>query len=266
MNDIPATPQGVDASAPHSARVWNYWLGGKDNYPVDRVLGDQILATYPKFATDARAGRAFLVRAITHLAGQEKVRGFLDVGTGLPTHHNTHEIAQAIAPESRVVYVDNDPMVLAHARALLNSSAEGATDYVDADLREPEKVLARAGEVIDLDRPIGLSIIGTLGHIPDLEQALGVMRTYLDALPSGSFLVFGDLMSEEASTAEAVDQWNESATLPYRSHSLAEITSFFDGLEILAPGVGPVTEWRPGDVEVGSSPDTDMYGGVARKP
>ena len=230
MSGSPAVPDGVDASAPRSARVWNYRLGGKDDYPVDRVLGDRILATYPEFATDARAGRAFLVRAITHLAGQEKVRGFLDAGTGLPTHHNTHEIAQAIAPESRVVYVDNDPMVL------------------------------------DLDRPIGLSIIGALGHIPDLEQALGLMRTYLDALPSGSFLVFGDLMSEETSTAEAVDQWNESATLPYRSHSLAEITSFFDGLDILSPGVGPVTEWRPGDVEIGSSPDTDMYGGVARKP
>lgn len=267
MSDSPAVPEGVDTSAPHSARVWNYWLGGKDNYPVDRAFGDQLLSVYPQIAVDARAGRDFLVRSITHLTAEEGVRQFLDIGTGLPTHHNTHEIAQAAAPESRVVYVDNDPMVLAHARALLVGAEEGATEYVDADLGDTDQVLAKAGETIDLKQPVALSVIGTLGHIPDLEQALALTRSYMDALPSGSFLVLGDnVMPDDPVAVEALEQWNEGAALAYRSHTLAEFTRYFDGLELLEPGVGPVTRWRPAPVEVGSAPGTDMYGAVARKP
>ncbi|WP_017583785.1 SAM-dependent methyltransferase [Nocardiopsis valliformis] len=262
----PSFPEGVDLSAPHSARVWNYWLGGKDNYPVDRELGDQILHIHPKIAVDARAGRAFLVRTITHLAREEGVRQFLDVGTGLPTHQNTHEIAQAAAPDSRVVYVDNDPMVLAHARALLTGTAEGATEFVDHDLRDADQVLARASKLLDLDRPVGLSIIGTLGHIPTLKEAVDIVRAYLAGLPSGSFLVVADaVLPKEGSAADALDEWNKEAALAYRGHTLAEFASYFEGLELLEPGIGPSPLWRPEPVDVGNTPDTDMYGAVARK-
>ncbi|SIO88020.1 SAM-dependent methyltransferase [Nocardiopsis sp. JB363] len=267
MSGSPPVPDGVDISVPHSARVWNYWLGGKDNYPVDRAFGDQIVSLYPQIGVDARAGRAFLVRAITHLAGQEGARGFLDLGTGLPTHQNTHEIAQAVAPESRVVYVDNDPMVLAHARALLIGSRDGATAFVDADLREPSRVLSRADEVLDLDRPVVLSAIGVLGHVPTMQEAADLVRGYMGGLASGSFLVLGDnVMPDDPVAVEALDQWNEGAALAYRTHTLAEFTSFFDGLELLEPGVVPSTRWRPETLKTGAAPRTDMYGGVARKP
>ena len=267
MTDTSSAPEGVDTSAPHSARVWNYWLGGKDNYKVDRDFGDHLLTVYPRVLVDARAGREFLVRSITHLAKDEGVRQFLDIGTGLPTHQNTHEIAQAAAPESRVVYVDNDPMVLAHARALLVSTAEGRTEYVDADLHDTDQVLAKAGEVLDLEQPVALSVIATAGHIPDLEQALGIIRAYMEALPAGSFLVFGDnVMPDDPVAVDALDQWNEGAALTYRSHTLAEFTRYFDGFELLDPGVVQVTRWRPAPVEIGTAQETDMYGAVARKP
>ncbi|MBQ1080548.1 SAM-dependent methyltransferase [Nocardiopsis sp. B62] len=262
-----SAPEGVDVTTPHSARVWNYWLGGEDNYPVDRELGDQILGIHPGIAVDARAGRAFLVRAVTHLAREEGVRQFLDVGTGLPTHRNIHEIAQSVAPDARIVHVDNDPLVLAHARVLLRGTEEGATAFVDHDLRDTGRVLARAGELLDLDQPVGLSVIGTLGHLPTLEEAAGVVRSYLAGLPSGSFLVVADaVLPDEGSAAEALDEWNREAALAYRGHTPAEFASYFDGLELLDPGVGPTPLWRPEPGEVGRTPDTDMYGAVARKP
>ena len=267
MSDSPDVPDGVDITVPHSPRVWNYWLGGKDNYPVDRAFGDQIVSLYPQVAVDARAGRAFLVRAITHLTEREGVRGFLDLGTGLPTHQNTHEIAQAVAPASRVVYVDNDPMVIAHAHALLTGSDEGATAFLDADLRVPSEVLARAGEVLDLDRPVALSIIGVLGHVPTMEEAADLVRAYVTGLPSGSFLVVGDnVMPDDPVAVEALERWNEGAASSYRGHTLAEFASFFDGLELLEPGVVPSTRWHPETLRSGSAPRTDMYAGVARKP
>lgn len=267
MSGSPAVPDGVDVSVPHSARVWNHWLGGKDNYPVDRAFGDQIVSLYPQIAVDARAGRAFLVRAITHLAGREGVRGFLDVGTGLPTHHNTHEIAQDVASESRVVYVDNDPMVLAHARALLTGSHDGATAFVDADLREPDRVLSRAGEVLDLDRPVVLSAIGVLGHVPTMAEAAELVRAYMAGLASGSFLVVGDnVMPDDPIAVEALERWNEGSALTYRTHTPAEFTSYFADLELLEPGVVPSTRWRPETRKPGAAPRTDMYAGMARKP
>ncbi|WP_285731891.1 SAM-dependent methyltransferase [Nocardiopsis sp. ATB16-24] len=263
MSDIPS----IDITVAHSARVWNYWLGGKDNYPVDRELGDQILRTYPGIATDARAGRAFLVRGITHLAGKEGVRQFLDIGTGLPTADNTHEVAQSVAPESRVVYVDDDPMVLAHARALLVGTEEGATRFVDNDLCEVDKVLAEAGELLDFDRPVALSVVGTLGHLPDLERARAVMERYKEALAPGSFVLVGDhVMPDDPAAVEALDQWNDGAALAYRTHTEQEFASYFDGLELLEPGVVPSTRWRTEEPEIGKAPHTDMYGAVGRKP
>ncbi|NYH55785.1 hypothetical protein HNR06_005374 [Nocardiopsis arvandica] len=262
-----APPAGVDTTVAHSARVWNYWLGGKDHYPVDRELGEQILSTYPNIAVDARAGRDFLVRGITLLARDEGIRQFLDIGTGLPTYDNTHEVAQSVAPESRVVYVDNDPMVLAHARALLVSSEEGATQFVDTDLRNTDRVLEAASELLDFDRPVALSVVGTLGHIPDLAVALDTMNRYKDALAPGSFVMVGDhVMPEDPGAATALDQWNEGAALAYRSHTPEEFTSYFDGLELLEPGVVPVTLWRTGGQPMlGALPDIAMQGGIARK-
>src|SRR5215475_12689327 len=166
-----AAGTAMDTSVPHSARIWNYWLGGKDNYAVDRAAGDAYIKVYPGIVDVARAGRAFLARAVRYLAAEAGIRQFLDVGTGLPTADNTHQIAQRAAPESRIVYVDNDPLVLAHARALLTSTPEGATDYIDADAREPEAILARAAATLDLGKPVALMLIGILGHVADDDQA-----------------------------------------------------------------------------------------------
>jgi hypothetical protein len=179
---------GIDTTVPHSARIWNYWLGGKDNYAVDREAGDQYVKVFPGIVDVARAGRAFLARAVRYLTLEAGIRQFLDVGTGLPTVDNTHELAQRAAPASRIVYVDNDPLVLAHARALLTSTPEGVTDYIDADMRDPGAVLARAASTLDLGQPVGLMIMGVMGHIPDDDEAQSIVQRLLAGLPSGSYL------------------------------------------------------------------------------
>ena len=183
-------PSGrIDTSVPHSARIWNYWLGGKDNYPVDREAGDRYVEIFPGIIDLARHSRAFLTRTVRFLAGEAGIRQFLDIGTGLPTVDNTHQVAQRVAPESRIVYVDNDPLVLAHARALLTSTPEGACAYIDADLREPEKILDKAAETLDFSRPIGLMLMGILGHIEDYDEARSIVSRLLDRLPSTLLLV-----------------------------------------------------------------------------
>ncbi|GAB3466367.1 SAM-dependent methyltransferase [Streptomonospora sediminis] len=259
-------PAGIDTSVAHSARVWNYWLGGKDNYAADREVGDYVLAAYPEIVSAARADRGFLIRAVTHLARNEGMRQFLDIGTGLPTHHNTHEVAQAAAPESRIVYVDNDPLVLAHARALLVGSPEGATDYIDADLRDPETVLERAAGLLDFSRPIALTVLGTMGHIADTGEAYSLVSRYLAALPSGSFLALCDGSRTSPEMIEAADRWNETAGLPYHLRTPEQISGFFTGMDLLDPGVVSATRWRPEESEVGIARDADQYCGVARKP
>ena len=186
-NDSPAPL--IDTTVSHSARVWNYWLGGKDHYPVDREVGDRVAEMYPDIVLLARAARAFLSRAVQYLAGEAGIRQFLDVGTGLPTVNNTHEIAQSIAPESRVVYADNDPLVLAHARALLTSSPEGVTDYIDADLRDPGKILQEAARTLDFSKPVAITLIAILHHIPDFDEARSIVTRLMEAVPSGSYLV-----------------------------------------------------------------------------
>ncbi|WP_242423775.1 SAM-dependent methyltransferase, partial [Frankia sp. EI5c] len=188
--DIPAQSawSRVDTSVPHSARVWNYWLGGKDHFPADRELGDKVFEVYPDIVLVARAQREFLVRAITHLAGEVGIRQFLDIGTGLPSADNTHEVAQRIAPDSRVVYVDNDPLVLVHARALLTSAPGGATAYIDADVRQPDRILAEAAEVLDFTQPIALVMFGIVGNVADDDEATLIVRRLLDGVPSGSYL------------------------------------------------------------------------------
>ncbi len=203
----------IDSSVPHTARVWNYWLGGKDNYIVDRELGDQIQAVIPGIVASARADRGFLGRAVAHLAGEAGIRQFLDLGTGLPTAGNTHEVAQGIAPESRIVYVDNDPLVLTHAHALLTSTPEGATDYIEADARDPETVLERASATLDLSRPVAIMMLGILNFIPGEDEAQRVVDRLLAAVPSGSHLAIahptGEVEGEAAQ--QAVDMSNQGA-------------------------------------------------------
>ncbi|TNY38267.1 SAM-dependent methyltransferase [Thermomonospora catenispora] len=261
-------PPDIDTSVSHVARIWNYWLGGKDNFEIDRQVGDQILQMLPDVARLARASRMYLNRVVWHLAAEAGVRQFLDIGTGLPTVDNTHEVAQRAAPESRIVYVDHDPLVLAHARALLTSTPEGKTDYVHADLREPEKILTEARRTLDFDKPVALILMGVLEFITDDEEAYSIVRRLMEALPSGSYLAMYDgtnVVHREASD-RIVEVWNASGNAPLVLRTPEQIGRFFEGLEILEPGVVSVTHWRP-EIPPGGEPDAvDAFGAVGRKP
>ncbi len=263
-----AAGTAVDTTVPHSARIWNYWLGGKDNYAVVRAAGDQFSQVFPAIVSIARASRHFLARSIRYLAAEAGVRQFLDVGTGLPTVENTHEIAQRVAPDARIVYVDNDPLVLAHARALLTSTPEGATAYIDADLRESDKIMAEAAKTLDFTQPIALILNGILGHIADTSEARSIVRRLIDALPSGSYLSLMDGTSVIAGDVaeEAQHGYNESGALPYVLRTPEEIASFFDGLQLVEPGVVSCTRWRPDPTPFGTPAEADAFGGVGRKP
>jgi hypothetical protein len=257
----------IDPSVPHSARLWNYWLGGKDNFAADREVADQILAMVPEMVTSARADREFLGRVVRHMAGVEGIRQFLDVGTGIPTADNTHEVAQRVAPTSRIVYVDNDPMVLAHARALLSSHPEGATDYIDADVREPDKILEPAARTLDFAKPIAIMMLGILNFIPDNDEAAAIVNHLLAAVPSGSFLAIshptteinGDVMTE------ALRLWNEGPAAKMVLRTRDEVARFFDGLELLDPGVVTCSRWRPDPQTDTVSVEVAHYGGVGSK-
>ncbi len=265
VTDSEARPK-LDTSVPHSARLWNYWLGGKDNFAPDREAGDEIARRFPSIIDLAVADRAFLRRVVRYFVADEGIRQILDVGTGLPTADNTHEVAQSIAPESRIVYVDNDPLVLVHARALLTSSPEGATDYIEADLHDPDTIVREARRTLDFDKPIALTLLGIVHFILDDKEAREVVRRLVDALPSGSYLTIAhgchDINRAEAD--DIVAYWNEYGTPKIVYRSSAEIERFFDGLELLAPGVVPCSRWRPEP----DDPDIDVnqYCGVARKP
>lgn len=250
---------------PHSARIWNYWLGGKDNYAVDRKAGDQYKEIFPGIAVVARSSRGFLTRAVRYLAGEAGLRQFLDIGTGLPTANNTHEVAQAIAPEARVVYVDNDPVVLAHARALLSSSRGGAIDYVHADVRDPETILTKAAETLDFAQPIAVMTLMILQYVPDADHPHQLVRRIMDAVPAGSYLTISDTTRDidTARVAGTTSQLN--ARMPTNLHlrSRTEIAGFLDGLDLVAPGLVPLPEWRarpePGHI-------IPCYAGIGRKP
>ena len=255
----------IDTTVPHSARIWNYWLGGKDHYPVDREAGDTYREIYPGIVNTARAGRYFMARAVRYLAGEAGVRQFLDVGTGLPAVDNTHEIAQRVAPECRIVYVDNDPLVLAHARALLTSRAGGACDYVDADMRHPDDILTAATRTLDLTQPVALLLIGVLGHVSDYGEARSVVRGLLGAFPPGSYLAVADSVRVGTAHIAAAESYAETGAVPYQLRSAAEIAGFFGGLDLVPPGIVPVPEWRP-DPAPFPAVHVDTLGGVARTP
>ena len=237
----------IDTTVPHSARIWNYWLGGEDNYPVDRQAGEQTIAVLPEIVDIARASRQFLTRVVRYLAADAGIRQFLDVGTGLPTVNNTHQVAQRAAPESRVVYVDNDPLVLTHARALLTSSPEGATDYIEADARDVGPILEGAAATLDFTRPVAITMLGILPFVADDAEASGIVNGLLAAVPPGSYLAITHSTSEVSGerVVEAVRQWNQVAVTPYTLRSPERIAAFFAGLELVAPGLVPCPRWRP---------------------
>jgi O-methyltransferase involved in polyketide biosynthesis len=256
----------IDGEVPHSARIWNYWLGGKDHYVVDREAGEAFLEVYPDMVEVARAVRSFLARAVRYLAGEAGIRQFLDAGSGLPTADNTHEVAQRVTPESRIVYVDNDPLVLLHARALLASRPEGTCAYVDADVRDPGTILDAAAATLDFSQPVALMMLGILGHVGDDKEAQSIVRHLTGALPPGSYLALSDGASTSEARQQAHDRYARTGAVPYRLRSPAQIAAFFDGLELLEPGIVPVSRWRPDPSPFGPPRPVDTFGGVAVKP
>jgi hypothetical protein len=254
----------LDTSVAHSARLWNYLLGGKDNFAADREAAEQVLAFMPELVQSARFNRQFLGRAVRHLAGHVGIRQFLDIGTGLPTADNTHEVAQATAAESRVVYVDNDPMVLVHARALLTSHAEGATDYIDADVRDPERILEQADRTLDFRQPVAIMLLGILNFVVDDAEATRIVRKLVDAVPAGSYLVISHPTREVNPEAvdRAVEMWNAGGSAAMTVRSPEQIAGFFAGLDLLEPGLVTCSRWRP---DGNDTTPASEYCAVARK-
>ena len=265
----PAGDPRLNTGVPQVARVYDYWLGGKDNFTADRAAGEETIAAFPGIRLSARANRAFLGRTVRYLVGSGGIRQFLDIGTGLPTADNTHEVAQAAAPESRVVYVDNDPLVLAHARALLTSRPEGVTAYLDADLQDTDTILEQAARTLDFTRPVGIMLLAILHYIPDLAEARGIVARLIGAVPAGSFLVIShagtDLLPDDVAAFEKSLNVHLPAEHRHVARPREVVTGFFDGAELVEPGLVRVSEWRPDSPEEAATP-TILWGGVARKP
>jgi hypothetical protein len=261
-------PRSINTSVAHQARIYDYWLGGKDNFAVDREAAEQALAAYPGLRQGVRAQRAFLAHAVGYLAGQAGIRQFLDIGTGIPTAGNTHEVAQAIAPDARIVYVDNDPMVLAHARALLTSTTPGATAYLDADLRDTDNILHAAAELLDFRQPVAVLLIGILQLIPDDDDPYAIVARLVKAAPPGSWLaVFhpaSDIIPDQIGEAARRVNARSAGTTTLRSRT--QIARFFDGLELTEPGLVQVHRWRPGSAAPDGGVQIPGYAGLARKP
>ncbi|MEV5204987.1 SAM-dependent methyltransferase [Streptomyces sp. NPDC053720] len=250
------------SGVPHSARVWNYWIGGKDHYPVDQALGDQVIASYPQTRDLALASRAFQTRAVRYLAGEAGITQFLDIGTGLPVQNSTHEVAQTVQPKARIVYVDNDPLVLAHARALLKSAPDGMTNYVHADMLDAEQVLQEAAQTLDMTQPVAVMVLSTLGHV-DPQAGIDLMRRYMAGTAAGSYLVLCDTVATPQTLA-AQQAYAEGDTPPYLVRRPEEILASADGMELVAPGFGSISLWRPNRDDEGIEP-VDQWGFVARK-
>jgi S-adenosyl methyltransferase len=261
--DISAMNTGI----PHPARVYDYFLGGKDNFEADRIAGEAAIKAFPRTAESARAARAFLRRVVYFLAADAGIRQFLDIGTGLPSGENVHEVAQAVAPTAKIVYVDNDPIVLRHAQALLTSTPDGVTSYLDADVRDPEKIRRQAASTLDFSQPIALLLLGILHSVGDEFDPRGIVRGLVEAMPGGSYLAVShltaDIYPELTEFATALNERDLDTPLVLRDH--AQVTSFFDGLEIVEPGVVQLSKWRPRSGEEAAAAAA-LWGGVARKP
>jgi hypothetical protein len=262
--DLSKLPR-IDTSVAHIARVYDFWLGGKDNFAVDREVGKEVLEIHPETVLSVRANRAFLARAVRYLA-EQGIRQFLDVGTGLPSGNNTHEVAQTVAPESRVAYVDNDPIVLAHARALLTSSPQGETGYLDADIRDPEGIVASAAELLDFSKPVAVMLVAVLHMLTDDESPGEIVDKFMAAVPPGSFLVISHLASDvqRDAMAEMGRRLNSSMTQQFTMRDRAAVTAFFHGLTLVDPGVVLTHEWRPATPDDAKVPGV-LWAGVARK-
>ena len=256
----------LDTGTAHIARVYDYWLGGKDNFKADRVAGDEALEAFPGLISSVRANRAFLARVVRYLATERGIRQFLDIGTGIPASSNTHEVAQSVAPQARVVYVDNDPMVLAHARALLSSSEQGATAYLDADLRDTDKILEAARGTLDFTKPVAVMLIAVLHLIREADDPAGIIARLMAAVPPGSTLAISHVPNDMhmGAMSDMSDRLNRLLSQPSTYRSQAQVTGFFAGLELVDPGVVPIQRWRP-DTPEEEAAVAAMWGGVAVK-
>nr|WP_236705922.1 SAM-dependent methyltransferase [Frankia sp. ACN1ag] len=263
-------PVDLKTDQPHSARMYDYYLGGKDHFPVDRDAAERTLAVFPNARIAAQANRAFMIRTTRHLAAQAGIRQFLDIGTGIPTSPNLHEAAQGIAPDARVVYADNDPIVLTHARALLATTPEGRTAYLDADLHDPESILGapELRATLDLTRPVALSLIATIHFFPDSDDPHALLRRLLQALPSGSHLTLTHATADYDEGMERVAATYRANGIPAQQRGRTEVARFFDGLDLLDPGLQIVHRWRPDDDTPDGLTDAQVsfYGAVGRKP
>jgi S-adenosyl methyltransferase len=278
MGDNPASPHGdaqedlmarVDTSVPVSARIWNYWMGGTDYYPIDKQAGDAYATLSPGVFDLARSARAFLIRAVRYTAADLGVRQFLDCGSGLPSHSPTHEVAQGVAAESRIVYVDHDPLVLAHAQALLESNPRGGTDYIEADLYQPGALLDIARTKLDFSQPVAIMLMGVMGHIgnpfqDDDRVGRSIVEALKDALPSGGYFVMYEGINTDPEQNRALEQYNASGAIPYHVREPEQVVRFFDGLDLVEPGVVPIHQWHrdPGTVD---PPAVPALGGIGRK-
>jgi len=258
----------VDPTVPSPARVWNFWVGGKDYFEADRALAEQFNQVVPDMPLIARLTRQFIADTVSKLAG-DGIRQFLDIGTGLPTADNTHEVAQRLAPDSRIVYVDNDPLVLAHARALLTSSPEGRTAYLDADLRDPAKILAQAAQTLDFSQPVAVLLVAVLHFVQDSDDPYSIVTTLKDAVPPGSYLAILHGASDvgHKDMPEAQRRYNEQASARFNARDREHVGRFFDGLELTGPGLVNLSRWPQVTAGDGSDPaDLAAYCGLARKP
>ncbi|HEY7011369.1 MAG TPA: SAM-dependent methyltransferase [Streptosporangiaceae bacterium] len=259
---------GIDTSVAHPARVYDYWLGGKDNFAADREAAERVLAATPGLRVRVRANRAFLARAVRYLSAEVGIRQFLDIGTGIPSANNTHEVAQAVAPDSRIVYVDNDPIVLTHARALLASGPEGSTQYVDGDIRDSAAIMEAAAGTLDFSQPTALMLLGIMHLVQDSEDPYRIVADLMSQLPSGSYLVLSHPASDFNVTeqAEAQRRYNERVSTPQTLRTREEVARFFEGLELVPPGLVYVHTWRPDPGDLVPQDGKSAHGGVGRKP
>jgi len=258
----------LDPTVPNPARIWNYWVGGKDHFEADRALAEQFGQVVPKMPLIARLTRQFLSDTVSELAA-DGIRQFLDIGTGLPTADNTHEVAQRAAPGSRIVYVDNDPVVLAHARALLTSTSEGRTAYLDADIRDPAKILLQAAETLDFGQPIAVLLIAVLHFVQDSDDPYGIVRSLMDAVPSGSYLAIVHGASDVGvdDMPEAERRYNAQASAQFRARDRDHVSRFYDGLDLVGPGLVNLSRWWQGaSADRGADTEVAAYCGLARKP
>jgi O-methyltransferase involved in polyketide biosynthesis len=258
-----------DTTVPNPARMWNYWVGGKDNYAADRAAAEAVISAYPPLPIIARHARLFLAEVVAQLAGEYGVRQFLDIGSGLPVANNTHEVAQRVAPDSRVVYVDHDPIVLVHARALLTSTPEGRTDFIQADLRDTDTIVARAAQTLDFSKPVAILLIAVLHFIPEDDEPHAIVARLMDAVPSGSYLAIGHAASDigSAETQEGFETYNERSPVQLTPRNREQIDRLLAGLEPVGRGVVPLSQFfEPGEPDGGTGADLVGYCGLVRKP